>query len=829
MAGHRIVHALSLVLALSLGPSLLSACSSGGNSAVEAQPLELLALLPASTRGFVHLPAASLASIAPVAMPWRQHPADILSHYSGNGALLGNSAEVLLAQPDINGDRFVLLANVAAAGADQLFDSLAGATALEYRGYTLVAFAATDLLVVRLNRVSWAVGAQATLQDVVDAFADGGGLQDSAIAPYLAESADSDDIRFSYGLPALYGEVGTPGSGAHSLNRALAVRGSLSADGGGWQGQLEFFATNAEGYSQRLTELLPEGTAQVISAAGESLLVDVASMTSGDFLALFKSMVHGMNGVDYAEAVSHGGNPPWMNFDVGADPNSIFINFEFTDAAARAAFEAEHLPAGFVLAPLRVLALDEPRYFLVLNIYQSSGGLVEGARAEWSVFVEDPVTSEPRFLVIQAAAENISLDSVNGLTMPEPVSHVLEADAIVSYVGLVDEDTEQETTYFASRIDWPQPPSADVLFAREFVVANDYIFWGNAVADRGLYNGTVHARYGSLIGADAISLEDNSPWSDFIDPEPVHTVVYQNALEIVISPWWNLSEAYLDVTEAYRQELINTKNGFYPTTVLAIAEGAMQGQRPSLTTTMTGMADAVTTSFIHFTLRDANALLDYLGAGSRYTPVAVPYVGGTVAAPGAEPVYEDEAPRSYLTLALYQRDPDPCAARAEWQLVVAGPNDRPMTLIIESLSADACLDAEAILGLPALVRQEQAGDSGDDSRSWRTRVEAAFIRLDLQATWRSGISPWVLPSQAWIEAGDRTCSLGGVCNANFYDGMTLAQPLMHMGGTDVDVTALSTPFDDFIDPAPAAVSVRGEAAILGTNPWITVPVYGTHE
>ena len=188
-----------------------------------------------------------------------------------------------------------------------------------------------------------------------------------------------------------------------------------------------------------------------------------------------------------------------------------------------------------------------------------------------------PETSQTRFLVVQAAAESFAADSVNLFTPPEPVDHLLESGALNSYVGVVDDNTGEEKTYFSSSINWPQMPETLVTFDRDFVVANDYIFWGNAAADRGLYNGSVYSRDGVLIAASEVNLLDNSRWAQYLTPEPVHTVAYLNSLQIVISPWWNLDAQYLDVTEDYRQTLISFKNDFYPTTVIAMAEQAMRG------------------------------------------------------------------------------------------------------------------------------------------------------------------------------------------------------------------------------------------------------------
>jgi hypothetical protein len=488
---------------------------------------------------------------------------------------------------------------------------------------------------------------------------------------------------------------------------------------------------------------------------------------------------------------------------VGQDPNSIFINFEFRDSATRAAFSAEHLPAGFTLAPIRILDTDVPRYFLVLNIYQSSGGLVEGARAEWSVFVNDPNTGEPRFLVVQAAAETISADSVNLLTPPEPVSHTLEPDAISSYVGVVDEATGEESLYFSSRINWPQQPETLVSFHREFAAANDYIYWGNAVADRGLHNASVHNRNAVLITGSQIAFTDNSRWSQYVKPEPVHTVVYRNALDIVISPWWNLDADYLDVTEEYRQTLIDFKNGFYPGMVLGLAEAAMRGVGYALGTFTDGAT--VPTTRYYFTITDPQALLASVGAGGRFTLLPVALHGG-------------EAPDYYLSLVVQGRGNDSCGLRADWVTYVAGDNGRPQTLVLDTLASDACLDPVALLGLPAIVDNRVEGQHID------TRVLSPFARFVAQLDMSHAED--ALSSLDLIEAGDRTCSLNAVCDHHFYDGQILVQPVKRTTAEDVVIDELHTPWDDYIRTRPAQVTVQQGPATYATNAWKNVAVFG---
>ena len=113
----------------------------------------------------------------------------------------------------------------------------------------------------------------------------------------------------------------------------------------------------------------------------------------------FKKLFVGMEAHDYAEDVFDPGNAAWVDLivkseqdeDTPPSPGSVFIRWEFRDQAAIEAFEANELPAGFSLARTQFFETDDPEgeYFLALNLYNSGGGsIVNGARAEWDVFVE---------------------------------------------------------------------------------------------------------------------------------------------------------------------------------------------------------------------------------------------------------------------------------------------------------------------------------------------------------------------------------------------------------------------------------------------------------
>jgi hypothetical protein len=776
------------------------------------EPIMLIDLLPASTRGILQLrgqgdtdPALALQASLDGNAPWRHNTVDILRYYSAGMDLAATAEQLLLAQLTRAGDEYALLAAIGKEDGEALLDTANLADAGQYQGVTLLAVPGTALLLALLDERTWVIAPRSSLEQVIDVYLGTlPNIHTSAIANHLDSLAAAQPIAFVYGLPALYKPVVPPGSGANSLTQATVAKGAFSVSGDTLSGRLQFVSPNAQGYTQRLQGLLPESHRGAITAMDDTVAIDLTGLSAAtDMRPLLKSLFIGMDTIDYNEAVMHGGNAPWMNFKVGENPNSIFINFEFTDRAARDAFAAQHLPAGFSLAPIRILATDAPRYFLVLNIYQSSGGLVEGARAEWSVFVNDPDGGEPRFLVVQAAAETISADSVNLLTLPEPVSHVLEPDAISSYVGVVDEVTKEESLYFSSHINWPQQQETLVSFHREFAAANDYIFWGNAVADRGLHNATVHNRSAVLITGKEITITDKSRWSQYIRPEPVHSVVYRNPLDIVISPWWNLDADYLDVTDEYRQTLIDFKNGFYPSTVLGLAEAAMRGVGSALGAFTDG--ETVPTTRYYFTVTDPAALLASVDADSGIAPVAIA-------------LHDGDTPDYYLSLVIEGRTDDPCGLRAQWSTYVLGENDRPRTLVLDTLSSDACLDPVSLLGISAVVEQRVDGDQ------IHTRLASPFMEFTAQLDLSRG--DVVLSGLDWIEAGDSACSLGGVCDYFFYDGEILVEPVLRIAAEDVVIDKLRTPWEDYIRTRPTEVTVQHARATYATNPWKNVKAFG---
>ncbi|MFT4518840.1 MAG: hypothetical protein ACI9JM_001225 [Halioglobus sp.] len=773
------------------------------------EEFELLDLLPVTTRGVFQIyPGATGAMDAAVTTaPWSLGPLALLEKFSAGMDVVGTAGNIMLAQLSGTPEAFILVAELDIPNdVATLLASVSHTALSDYQGKPRWEITGTDLQLTEINSQTLAISSPAALIQVLDTYAGAAGnVESGPLNRYLAALNTSYPNSFVYGLPALYNSVTPPGTGDASLSQAVAVNSIFRVESGVLTGALNFFSDSAVTYRAKLMEQLVGYPAPTIYANGDVVSVVLTGMSADDDIRpLLKMLILDMDVIDYAGSIVHGGNPPFLNFLVGVDPNSMFINFEFKDQQARDDFTAAHLPVGFNLSPIRILDTDIPRYFLVLNMYQSGGGLVNGARAEWSVFVQDPYTGVPRFLVVQAAADEISADSVNLLTQPEPVTHELTGSAVESYVGEVDPVTEIESLYFSSTIDWPQSPETLVQFEREFVVANDFIFWGNGVADHGFYNSTVFNRDAVLVDPAQFSFTDASEWAVYVNAAPVHALVYLNPLEIVASPWWNLTETYLDIileapgANPTRTQLLSFKNGFYPGLVQGLAKDAIRGEGLALAATT--ITDSVPTASYHFPLLDAVGLLTEAAGPGVHTPIAVE-------------LYDGEVAGLYLTLNVYKREGDTCGTRAEWLTYVTGADGRPEALRIDSVATQPCLDAITLMTVAADVSQ----DHNLVSNTLGTLINSQFVQfdasvdLDLATGAQAGLNR--------LESGDRVCSLNDICDEFFIDGQQLMEDAHQADGIAVTINAMATPWDSYVDMSGARADVRLVPDDSAMNPW----------
>ncbi len=230
-----------------------------------------------------------------------------------------------------------------------------------------------------------------------------------------------------------------------------------------------------------------------------------------------------------AVMIALGRELPLVTFTVEADPPSVYLVFALRPDAIEPLVEDARLPDGMTLAPVRCLEDDEPRHLMALNVYRVSG-ITNGRRAEWSVFVHEP-DGTPRYMVLDARSSSRSMDPVDLFTRASRVDHVRDGDQITMTIG-------PEADAFRATIDTTDATPA--VNAPDWVTANDRIYWGNGICDRTFYDAGLADASMVQVPASAVTVADESPWAEYLEPTPVATLVFTQAIEFVVSPWENV-------------------------------------------------------------------------------------------------------------------------------------------------------------------------------------------------------------------------------------------------------------------------------------------------
>ena len=233
--------------------------------------------------------------------------------------------------------------------------------------------------------------------------------------------------------------------------------------------------------------------------------------------------------------IAIGKESPLIKFTVEKDPPSIYWVYRIRSSKLDELENKLGLPEGFSLCPIQCLDTDEPAYLLTINAYRVSG-LANGLRAEWSVFIQDEKKA-PRYLIVDARSSQTSVDPIDIITKASTVIHEKVDGKIHTQIG--DGDRA-----FRSTITLPDT-GTPVTTSRDWVSANDYIYWGNGICDRTFYDtGLANAKQNRL-GNMHCEITDGSFWSQFVDPEPVHVLMLENSIEFAISPWENIDRMHI--------------------------------------------------------------------------------------------------------------------------------------------------------------------------------------------------------------------------------------------------------------------------------------------
>ncbi|MEM7110956.1 MAG: hypothetical protein AAF614_00885 [Chloroflexota bacterium] len=249
---------------------------------------------------------------------------------------------------------------------------------------------------------------------------------------------------------------------------------------------------------------------------------------------LLKRFIYTQMAMRSAFMIAIGREKPLLPFTVEQDPPSVYWVFCIKETEVAGLAAKLELPPRFSLCPIRCLTTDEPAHLLTLNVYRVSG-LANGIRAEWSVYVHDG-DNVPRYMVVDARSSQMSMDPVDIITKSSTVLHERVNDTIRTQVG-------DSPTAFTCTMTIPSPAPPLVTAAAEWVTANDFIYWGNGICDRTFYGvGLANARQRRWDSEGAV-IQDLTPWGELIEPDPVHILVFDEAIEFVVSPWENVDGA----------------------------------------------------------------------------------------------------------------------------------------------------------------------------------------------------------------------------------------------------------------------------------------------
>jgi hypothetical protein len=234
--------------------------------------------------------------------------------------------------------------------------------------------------------------------------------------------------------------------------------------------------------------------------------------------------------VNISLRIAIGKEEPLVKFTVEKDPPSIYWVFQIKPSKIDSLTQQIELPHGFSLSPIKCLDSDNPACLMVVNAYRVSG-LVNGLRAECSVFVQD-ASDTPHYMILDAWSSKPSMDPISIITKASTVLHRKDDDKIYTQIG--DEGSAFKSTLSLT------DSAPFVTSSREWVSANDQIYWGNGVRDRTFYDsGLANARQRRIDNAD-VEITNDTIWGLYVEPQPIHTLVLEDAIEFVISPWENV-------------------------------------------------------------------------------------------------------------------------------------------------------------------------------------------------------------------------------------------------------------------------------------------------
>jgi hypothetical protein len=254
------------------------------------------------------------------------------------------------------------------------------------------------------------------------------------------------------------------------------------------------------------------------------------------------------------------GKVPLLSFKTAVNPKPLFVNYKISNKKVKA-FEAAFLPAGFKLSKIKLVKEQKkPEYALSLNIYKLEGNSPEtsGYRAEWSTYVKKDGDSNPRFLILKAYSTAPGLDPVYASAHYDP-SHfmsIFSPPAVVEYtsdngalavtVGTLNAECmmdpsscfmEELLAYAMIQIPADAIPASPT---KAWMAANDFMFWGNGVADLGFFDSTVNDAELLVFTPTESDVLIDSNFSEFVDAKPMSIILFGSGQNFALKAWGNI-------------------------------------------------------------------------------------------------------------------------------------------------------------------------------------------------------------------------------------------------------------------------------------------------
>ena len=151
-----------------------------------------------------------------------------------------------------------------------------------------------------------------------------------------------------------------------------------------------------------------------------------------------------------------------------------------------------------------------------------------------------------------SAAEKLPIEDVNSdalslnpfdlWTPPTEFEYALQADTLSADIkadpaGLADK--------FYVEFDIPSVDKQSVSLRKDWILANDRIYWRNGIYDRLQYNGLLLDAHVVEVSPESAIIDDNTAWAEFVDETPVQIAIFRKPLQFVIRPWFNAEERCL--------------------------------------------------------------------------------------------------------------------------------------------------------------------------------------------------------------------------------------------------------------------------------------------